>query len=281
MEMKKSIFFLSLIIISLASTVKKTADLDKELKEISGWVLINDSTLVAHNDGGNKAILYVLSMKGKIINRCTIKDVENIDFEDITYDGKSNIYLGDIGNNENKRKDLAIYKIPTINLRTKEKVTAQKIPFSYPEQKDFPANAKEKYYDAESMAFFKDSLYVFTKCRTDPFDGISKVYQLSTKIATQKAKLVNSLTLGKRGWHFDSCTGAEIFNNELYLLTYNRLMIYSFTPKKIVFKEQINLLPISQKESITVKKNGEMLVADERHKLLGGGNMYLIKRKKK
>src|SRR3989338_305548 len=97
-----------------AGSVERKGQLPKELKEDSGWVFVNDTTLIAHNDGGNEAILYVL----------------NLDFEALPTDGKTHLYLGDFGNNNNDRPDLAVYKLNIQEVLTKEAVTGKAIRFS-------------------------------------------------------------------------------------------------------------------------------------------------------
>lgn len=275
------VLLIGLLFVIFAASVKKEGTLPKSLKEISGWVFVNDTTLVAHNDSGNDAKLFVINIKGKILHETTIKDVENIDFEDITSDGKGHLFVADIGNNENKRKDLVIYKLKTEKVLLEDEVEAKKITFSYPEQKEFPPSKKHRYYDAESLAYYKDSLYIFTKCRTDPFDGVCQVYELPTKAGNYKAKWKYSMITGKREWYLDAVTGAEYYKNELYLITYNRLMIYTLKNKQAVFKTQVPMVPLSQKEAVSVRKNGWVYITDERQKIIGGGNIFVVDLKKK
>ena len=56
---------------------QKSILLSDELKEISGIQFINDSLLVAHNDGGNGPMLYFLNPNtGSILKRVVVKDVK-------------------------------------------------------------------------------------------------------------------------------------------------------------------------------------------------------------
>ena len=55
--------------------------------------------------------MYYLSKKGEIKYKRKISSAKNKDWEDITRDDKY-IYIADMGNNFNNRKDLKIYKIP-------------------------------------------------------------------------------------------------------------------------------------------------------------------------
>lgn len=265
----------------LAATVQKTHRLPKDLKEISGWVFANDSTLIAHNDGGNDPKIFVLNLDGSIRHKVSVTNAGNTDWEDIALDQKGNLYLGDFGNNNNTRTDLKILKVSLKKVLDNEDVEAKFIEFSYPEQKDFPPKLAEKYFDCEAMSFYDDSLYLFTKCRAEPFDGKCFVYTLPTKPGVHKAKRKYSMILGKRDWFRDAATSAEIHNNKLYILTYNRVIIHSFENGKAKYESHQTLFPITQKEAIAVHPNGKLYVADERQKIVGGGNMYVIKVDKK
>jgi hypothetical protein len=272
---------LALVFLLLAAgSVERKGSLPKKLREISGWVFVNDTTLIAHNDSGNEPILYVLELDGTIRHEAVLEGTENVDFEDITTDNKGNIYLGDFGNNLNTRKNLVVWKIRTADILNKETVTGKAIHFSYADQNAFPPDNTEMYYDCEAMAYYKDSLYLFTKCRTEPYDGKCLIYELPVKPGTYKAKRKTYLKTGKRGWLKDSVTAADIYKNELYLQTYTKMLIYTLgADRKGTFKTQISMLPISQKEALAVRKNGKIYVTDERQKLIGGGTIFVVTQK--
>lgn len=265
----------------LAAAVQKTYRLPKELKEISGWVFVNDSTLIAHNDGGNDPKIFVLNLDGSIRHKITVTNAENTDWEDITTDHKGHLYLGDFGNNNNTRTNLRILKVSLKKVLDNQDVEAKYIDFSYPEQTDFPPKLSEKYYDCEAMSYYNDSLYLFTKCRTEPFDGRCYVYTLPTKPGVYKAKKKYYMVLGKRDWFRDAATSAAIWKDKLYLLTYNRIITHTFENGRAKYESHQTLLPITQKEAIAIHSNGKIYVADERQKIVGGGNMYIIKQETK
>ena len=263
------------------SQKKLVAELPHKLKEISGLAFLNDSILIAHNDSGNEAEIYFLDLLGNKIHTVVIENAENKDWEDITLDQKGHIYIADIGNNNNTRKDLCVYKVSSKNILEKETVKAEKITFNYPEQLAFPPEEKDLHFDCEGIAFYKDSLYLFTKCRAEPFDGKTFCYTIPTEAGTYKAEKQFEYVLGKGGWWKDAVTGAEIKNDKCYLLTYDRLIIFSFKHKKLEYLQQIGLGKISQKEAVAVNSIGQIYIADERHKVLGGGNLYRVKIPKK
>ena len=68
-----------------------------------------------------------LNSNGKI-KKVVVVNAENNDWEDLTADDKGNLYIGDFGNNHNKRKNLSILKIKSKDLKNKNKVIIM-IPF--------------------------------------------------------------------------------------------------------------------------------------------------------
>lgn len=270
---------LTSILIGFCSVVigqQIVGSLPKELEELSGLVFINDTTLVAHNDGGHENVLFFLNTKGEVIHTCKLYNAKNIDWEDITYDGQKFLYVGDIGNNENKRKDLCIYRVNAALALSSDSVLADPLSFRYPDQQAFPPTASDWHFDAEAITFFQDSLYIFTKCRTEPWDGLSHVYSVSISDKEPKVTHLNTMYIGKSGWWKDAVTGIDIQGDRCYMLTYNRLIIYKIRKGRLTFEKRIYLKPITQKESIAVNKKGDIYVGDERSKLLGGGYLYKV-----
>ena len=106
--------------------------LSKKLDETSGLEII-DGQFVTHNDSGGDPALYYLDEKGKIVETRKIAGVKNTDWEDITKDEEF-LYVANMGNNYDTRKNLSIVKIP-IQKSSNENVEV--INFSYPEQKKF------------------------------------------------------------------------------------------------------------------------------------------------
>lgn len=251
--------------------------LPKELKEISGLVFVKDDLMVGINDSGNTPTLFFINVKGDVLHKAKLTDAENVDWEDITFDGKDQIFISDAGNNQNKRKDLCVYVVSLKEALDNEHVSWKKIQFSYPDQKDFPAKKEDQHFDCEAIAYYKDSLYLFTKSRAEPWNGISYVYTLDVKSQNQKANLIGQLYVGKNGWWQDAITAVDIRNDVCYLLTYNRLMKYNIVKRELVFDQWVYLTPITQKESVAVNSKGEIFVADEEQTALGGGFLYKVK----
>ena len=269
--------FLIFILLSVSCVAQsEVGSLSKDLKEISGLVFISDELMVGVNDGGNDAKLYFINLNGEITHEVTVTDAENEDWEDIAFDGKDNIYIGDFGNNQNKRQDLCIYKVSLKEALKEKKVTSKKLSFNYANQTSFPPKEEDLHFDCEAMAYYNDSLYVFTKCRAEPFDGMSYVYSIDPKEKNQEAKFIGKLYTGNVGWWQDGITGVDIQADICYVLTYNRLMKYKIVDQKMEFIQWTYLTPITQKECVAVNSKGKIYVADEESGALGGGFLYEV-----
>ncbi|MEZ4937133.1 MAG: hypothetical protein R2799_06020 [Crocinitomicaceae bacterium] len=252
--------------------------LDSLLEESSGIVVATDSTFFTINDSGNDPVLFEINQKGKVIRQITIK-AKNRDWEDLAKDELGNVYIGDFGNNSNSRKDLKIYKLPKQELRKNE---IQPIAYSimYPDQKKFPPEKYELYYDCEAFVVRDNFAYLFTKNRTDPFDGLSKVYKVDLNTTKTTVEKIGELQLCKGGWYPCSVTAASYDNGQLLLLTYSQIIRFKnfdFNhPEKSSF-DYIPLGKIEQFEAICQNPKGEIILTSEKHKIIGGNKLHKAK----
>ncbi len=196
-----------------------------DLKECSGMTLIDDTTFVLINDGGNEAELFLIDTLGQVQQTIALIGIPNRDWESVAYaDGL--LYIGDFGNNANKRTDLEIFVLDISKLQSAQTWSLKgSIPFQYPEQSEFPAAEERQYYDLEAMIVERDSLFLFTKNRTKPFDGLVKVYGLSTETKKQDAKLIKEFKTNVGLKHFNWVSGASLGpnGNDLFLLGYSKI----------------------------------------------------------
>jgi hypothetical protein len=255
--------------------VQRLGRLSEELSESSGLIFYNDTLLVSHNDSGDKPYLYFINLKGKVVHQILVENVKNIDWEDLAKDEKGNIYIADLGNNNNTRKDLKIYKIKGVNLLKQNSVAAETIEIAYDEQTQFPPDEEGLHFDVEAITFYNDSLWIITKCRSVPFDGMAYIYKIPTKQGTYRLKRKASIMIGKHGFLHDAITAADIYKNKLYLLTYDRLIVYAIE-EKLIYENQYFLKPYTQKEAVVVKNNNEIYITDEVAKFIGGGFLYKL-----
>jgi len=177
--------------------ISKVTNLHTSIMETSGLINFN-GRLITHNDSGGEPALYEIDIATGNVNRIvTISNGKNKDMEDITQD-ENFIYLGDMGNNSNKRTDQTIYKISKTDYLASNVVSAEKITFSYAEQTDFTSSDQSTNFDAESLVNINNNLFLFTKNWGDLKTSVYKIpkekgdYQL-TRIDTYT---INGLITG-------------------------------------------------------------------------------------
>lgn len=159
--------------------LKKIATLERD--EVSGLQYVN-GTLWAHEDSGNKNKLYKTDPHTGKDEGVTIAGVENTDWEDITADKEGNLYIGDMGNNDNDRRDLAIYRVDAANPGK----VAYTVSFYYPEQKAFPPKRGERNFDCE--AFLNITAFFTSLAKTGVYRVMARCWYISLK--TVKATIL-------------------------------------------------------------------------------------------
>lgn len=210
--------------------------LDEEITESSGLIRssLNSELYWTLNDSGNEPVLYAVDLSGRIHGRARIAGVRNIDWEALTIDGEGKLYIGEIGNNENNRRDLVIYVIKEPEPDVDQTVEVERsIPFHFPDQKAFP-DAERMNFDAEAIFFHDGFLYVLSKHRSDTMTGL---YRLDP--ATSDVTKIDEIEIGSmvtdaaisvrgrlavltyRGIHFfDVSEGVSLEGTEVYSLEF-------------------------------------------------------------
>ncbi|HCA83794.1 MAG TPA: hypothetical protein DEP18_08395, partial [Flavobacteriales bacterium] len=56
-------------------------------------------------------LLIEMNRKGGFVRTLTVEQSKNVDWEELCSDSKGNYFLGDFGNNINKRQNLCVYKL--------------------------------------------------------------------------------------------------------------------------------------------------------------------------
>jgi len=170
--------------------ITKVSDLDTLINETSGLLNIN-GRIVTHNDSGGKPSFYEIDVTtGNVIRTVTILNAVNVDIEDIAQD-ENYIYLSDIGNNSNSRKDQTIYKISKSDYFTKNDVIAEKIMFSYNEQFDFEKSNGKTNFDAEAVVHMDGNLFLFTKNWGDLKTSVYKIPKEKGKYILNRISSLN------------------------------------------------------------------------------------------
>lgn len=262
---------------SVAQSFKKVLQLPNDFNEISGIQFIDETSFYAINDGGNASVLLKFDTVTKELTSLDIDGVINVDWEDITTDDEGNIFIADIGNNGNARINLSIYKVENPAKSSGTKLSSSKISFNYEDQTAFPPNQNQLKYDAEALVWYADSLYIFTKNRTAPYDGYCYLYVLPDSEGSYTARLKDSFYFGGSIKELEWITAADIKDSKLVLLSSNKCYVFSDINEGAFFDGDLvkyNLGALTQKESVSfsISSTKHIYVADE--KLVGGPNLY-------
>lgn len=274
-----AVIIISMSIYTLYS--KKQISVDPKLKEISGIEFDKLNRLWAINDGGDDPKLYRLNEDGSIAKEVLVTNAKNIDWEDMTQNDFGHFFLGDFGNNKQERKWLTIYKIENpIDIKG-DTTEAEIIKFTYPELDGNPVAPDKRNFDLEAFVAFGRHLYLFTKNRTEPFDGITNVYKVGDHAANFDAELIDSFktctTMEKLCW----ITSAALSPNRTKLVLLDSTSIWlfeNFSGNKF-FSGDVSIIDlgiVTQKEAITFYDENTLIFTDEEFKGIGG-NAYVIK----
>ena len=163
------------------------------------------NTYWVHNDSGDKARIFAIHEDGSIIvprglalkgqseidkyEGTRIEAAENYDWEDITTDGQ-NLYISDLGNNGNARRDLGIYVVREPNPQEIHHTrTLSWLPVEYEDQKQFPPT--NRTFDCEAIFWLRGKLYAITKHRLGPIlpAPSANLYRLDTTWTDKPNKL--------------------------------------------------------------------------------------------
>ncbi|AZA82103.1 hypothetical protein C1637_10290 [Chryseobacterium lactis] len=250
----------------------------KKLKEVSGMTLSKDQkTIWLIEDRGNKNAVYGINDKGDMIAKVPVENADNTDWEDIISDSQGNIYIGDFGNNDNERQDLAILKTDLKSSNQTTTKVVQTTKFRYQGQTEFPPKKSNLLYDCEAFVEMDGNFYLFTKNRSKGFDGTFLVFKVPNKEGNFEAKLIGRLKL-QGGYNDAAITSATIntTKDKIVLLTHKNIHVLTGFTADDFSAAKIQKIPLnhnSQKEAIVFKNDKELLIADEKAKN-EGGNVY-------
>ena len=273
--MKKLLTLVTFLFLCSSYSQKLTKDisLSKKIDETSGLEIV-DGQFITHNDSGGDPKLYYLDKKGKIVFERTLEGVKNNDWEDITKDDQF-IYVANMGNNFDTRKNLSIVKTP-IDPSSNE---AELIEFNYPEQVKFTTAYSQSQYDAEALITIEDYLIILTK---NKLKKITEIYALPKIAGKYEAKKIGSLNTQSiiTGGDYDpetkllALTGTLIFN-EYYILKIEDFDLESKKDYKIDMYE----IPVgkTQVEAIKIIDSNTFWITSEDEKSSSSARLMKIK----
>ena len=258
-----------------------------ELDEMSGIVASTyEDIFWVHNDSGDSARIFAVKVDGSVVLPRSIQaffpnrspdmwegySVDNAwhqDWEDIAI-ANGTLFIADVGNNANARRDLGIYVVNEPNPNYVHKTrAAQFLPIRYPDQFQYPA--KQWHFDCEAVFTFNGKLYFLTKHRQP---GKPMGWESGTKLSRldpRRTDQENVLTLVDRHTGIALATGADVSpdSDHLAVLTYSRLWVFD-RPKHgdkwlqssaRVLDLDRNL--VQQNEAVAWETNNSLLITNE------------------
>ncbi len=265
-----NIFFLCS---SYSQKLTKDISLSKKIDETSGLEIV-DGQFITHNDSGGDPKLYYLDKKGKIVKERKIEGVKNHDWEDLTKDDKF-IYVADMGNNYDTRKNLSIIKIP---IDANNNLKTDIIEFNYPEQNDFRFKQLSQF-DAEALISIDDFLVIFTKNRKTKKTDI---YTLPKLAGSYNAKKIGNLDTNSiiTGGDYDKKNELLILTSTISFDEYYILKIEDFSLKnKNDYKIEMYEIPIgkTQVEAVKIIDSNTFWITSEDEKSSSTARLMKIK----
>lgn len=211
------------------------------LPEVSGVTRASSPGLFwVHNDSNHPARLFAIDRTGAVRMPAYLAarqgevpwpglellGAHNVDWEDLTSDGDT-LFVADLGNNGNARRDLGIYVLPEPNpLETAAARPLTFLPVRYPEQVAFPGD--RWHFDCEALFAVDGELYFLTKHRAageiNGFQPTTALYRLDTRHTDR----VNVLTAIGGVRELGVVTGADASpdGERLAVLTYVAVWIF-------------------------------------------------------
>jgi hypothetical protein len=276
---------LTLDTINFGSKVPQSILINPLLEESSGILAsrINPNMYWLHEDSGSESEIYLYHENGQRKQHYNINGIEAIDYEDISYGfgpqkALNYIYLGDIGDNNQSRPNIVIYRFPEPNYNLDSNLNeinnVEELTLTYPSKDDEVQNENAE-------AFFIDpisgDLFLFSKSTT-----LCKV--LTVEAPLPFGKEAHLKHIGDLNFKSQKITGADISLDGQHILIKSYDYIYYWkreTHQTII--DALQSIPVRltytaepQGESITWKPNSMSYVTISEFKsgILPGFRVY-------
>ncbi len=234
--------------------INKSGKLSSIVTESSGLAPVKGRrSFWTHNDSGGGGQLFEIDSAGRVLSVRDIPGARNVDWEDLASDRDGTVYIGDIGNNSQTRRDLGIYKVP-------ETGPVAHIRFSYADQAEFPPPAHAAKFDSEAFFYFDGGLFLFSKngIKTDHF---VKLYRLPSAAGDYRVYPSDSVRIRAQ------VTGADVSpdGRTFALLTYGKILLFGIGPGPVDFSRPLACIRLFRKqtEAILFLDNNNLMVTNE------------------
>lgn len=218
-----------------------------------------------HNDSG-KPVLFGIDAKGAVTQRVELTGAKVADWEAIAVGpcaGGSCIYVGDIGDNEGKRKSISVYRATEPAAGTQSVAITDVFHATYPDGGQ----------DAEALLVGPDSrIYIVTKGDTRPIGVYRFPADVKPGATVQLERVGKTINLGKGPDESRITDGAMSPDGQWTLLRTRSSAVFfrtaDFTSGNFREHQRVDLKPLgeAQGEGVALSSDGVIYVASE-----GGG----------
>ncbi len=217
------------------------------------------------NDSGNAPVLYAHQADGtSLAPGQRIKGVSNIDWEALAADDEGHLWIIDLGNNLNQRKNLQIHEVKEpLEAFPGELTPRRSLKLHYPDQQAFPP--EKNNFDCEAALIRKGVLYLFTKHRADKHVTL---YRLRLPKGSPEASL--PLEKLQEFQNLGQATGAALHpdGKQVALLSYDAVHLLRIPdePDQPWILEKSHRWPhwsLKQSEAIAWISEDELLISNE------------------
>lgn len=223
-----------------------------------------------HNDSGDTARIFAVRRDGspiipkgsKVYDGVRIFGAVNEDWEDIAADDAGNLIIGDVGNNNGNRRELALYVVPEPDpLAAATARGARRVPIVYPEQRNHP---DARSFDAEAVFWARGKIYVLTKHRSG---SQTTLYRLDSEDSVRPNVLTPVGVFDTQG----PVTGADASpdGTKLAVLTYTSVWLFVVGEgSDDYFAGRVAWMPIFAKQCEAICFDGDtLLIGNEQRDL--------------
>lgn len=243
-----------------------------------------------HNDSGGGAFIFAVNSEGKHLGIWQVQNAKNIDWEDMAGfkdgDGKCYLYIGDIGNTNNKdqRAEHKIYRIAEPSVRNSASSSTRKNPLQTEPAETLTFGYPDVRQDAETLMVHPTTgdIYLVTKHRSNPA-GVYKLKPVFNQSVIVKAEKVSDITVPAIPNGF--LTGGDIAPDGKHFIICDYFAAYEFilpdgvTNFDEIFKQKPTVVELGdrkQGEAIAYSADGLSIFATSEGKF---GPLIEVKRK--